>query len=452
MMKAKLNKTFCEGIEPGPEDITVEDATVPGLQLKVTPKGRRVLQFYYRTAEGQRRRPKIGDLGKITVEDAREIAKEWGRAVARGEDPSAARQEKRQRGATVGELWPEYLADAKRRWKPRTLRLQTDLWEKQLAPAFGHVPLADVTRETFRRFHRGGMDKPTQSNQCLRLLRAFWNWAANEEIVPEGSNPTKGARPHPEKPRERYLRPDELPFLMAAIDAEEAAGGLPAVKRTGESKGRGGKGKKETASRGISRHAAALFRLLLFTGARRDEIRLLQWSFVDWNAGAEGRGCLRLPDSKTGAKIIWLSDWAREELEALYEIRTGESWVIEGRVPGKPLDNAAKPWSRVVARANTLWNEQRQEDGLPPMEPGPFTGLRLHDLRHSLASFSVAAGHSLEVIGGALGHKSTRTTARYSHLRADPVERMVQSVGAVMAEAIAGKRGAVRPVRKAAGD
>ena len=61
-----------------------------------------------------------------------------------------------------------------------------------------------------------------------------------------------------------------------------------------------------------------------------------------------------------------------------------------------------KDWERIRARA-----------GLP--------GLRLHDLRHSFASFAVAEGHSLFMVGKVLGHKQARTTEGYAHLSADPV-------------------------------
>jgi len=48
-------------------------------------------------------------------------------------------------------------------------------------------------------------------------------------------------------------------------------------------------------------------------------------------------------------------------------------------------------------------------------------GVRLHDLRHSFASFAIAHGATLFMVGKVLGHKQTRTTEIYAHLADDPV-------------------------------
>jgi site-specific recombinase XerD len=50
-----------------------------------------------------------------------------------------------------------------------------------------------------------------------------------------------------------------------------------------------------------------------------------------------------------------------------------------------------------------------------------LNGVRLHDLRHSFASFAIADGATLFMVGKILGHKQTRTTEIYAHLADDPV-------------------------------
>jgi hypothetical protein len=54
----------------------------------------------------------------------------------------------------------------------------------------------------------------------------------------------------------------------------------------------------------------------------------------------------------------------------------------------------------------------------------------LHDLRHSFASFAVADGHSLFMVGKVLGHKQARTTEGYAHLSADPVIAVADRIAA----------------------
>jgi len=136
-------------------------------------------------------------------------------------------------------------------------------------------------------------------------------------------------------------------------------------------------------------------RLLLLTGARRDEILTLRWSEVDFE-----RGALRLADSKTGAKAIPLGPAALALLAGAPRLE-GNPYVIPGHRSGGRLVGLFRPWVRIRERAE-------------------LGGLRLHDLRHSFASIGAAAGLGLPILGSILGHKSHATTARYAHLSDDP--------------------------------
>jgi hypothetical protein len=63
-------------------------------------------------------------------------------------------------------------------------------------------------------------------------------------------------------------------------------------------------------------------------------------------------------------------------------------------------------------------------------------------LRHSFASFAVADGHSLFLIGKALGHKQARTTEIYAHLSDDPIRTVADRTAAKIAEAMKPRSGA----------
>ena len=108
---------------------------------------------------------------------------------------------------------------------------------------------------------------------------------------------------------------------------------------------------------------------------------------------------LRLPDSKTGAKLIHLNE-QRSTYCALPRI-AGNPYVIAGQKEGARLINLQKAWRRIRATAD-------------------LADVRLHDLRHSFASVAVGSGMSLPMIGKLLGHTQPATTARYAHLAADP--------------------------------
>ncbi len=67
MPKVKLTKRVVEAAKPGAKDIILWDSELRGFGCKITPKGKRVYFAYYRTPDGQQRRPKIGDHDPMTL-------------------------------------------------------------------------------------------------------------------------------------------------------------------------------------------------------------------------------------------------------------------------------------------------------------------------------------------------------------------------------------------------
>jgi len=155
----------------------------------------------------------------------------------------------------------------------------------------------------------------------------------------------------------------------------------------------------------------AAIRLLIFTGARVSEILNLQWQHVDLN-----NGTLRLPDSKTGAKVIFLSVPAANVLKKMPKL-VGSPWVIPSEEPENPWANINKPWLKI-------------------RELAKLEGVRIHDLRHTFASMAVQSGLSLEMVGGLLGHSQASTTKRYSHLSNRFLSTENKKVGDKLAKAL----------------
>ena len=77
-------------------------------------------------------------------------------------------------------------------------------------------------------------------------------------------------------------------------------------------------------------------------------------------------------------------------------------------------------------------------EGSTPQRAG-IPDVRLHDLRHSFASFGVSLGLSLPMVGELLGHADAATTQRYAHLHNDPVRDAVEHIGAAIAAAMGGE-------------
>jgi integrase len=162
--------------------------------------------------------------------------------------------------------------------------------------------------------------------------------------------------------------------------------------------------------------------LLILTGARLTEILTLRWDYVDL-----ANGVLRLPDSKTGAKEVYLNDAAIKLLRDVPRM-AGNPYVVAGHKPGAHLVQLQKPWRRIRAKAN-------------------LDDVRIHDLRHSFASVAVSAGMSLPMIGKLLGHTQPATTARYAHLAVDPIRAASNLVGTEIAAVMNGAKPGPKRVR-----
>ena len=171
---------------------------------------------------------------------------------------------------------------------------------------------------------------------------------------------------------------------------------------------------REIEDEGIELDSAiAAIRLLIMTRCRLNEIMTLRWEHVDIAGQA-----LRLPDSKTGAKVVHVGDAVADVLEKIERLEKNP-WVITGALPGARLTDLQPFWQRVRARAG-------------------LKDVRIHDLRHTFASTAVAAGQGLHMIGKLLGHTQVQTTARYAHLAAEPVKSAANDVSAMLAGALAG--------------
>jgi integrase len=383
MPKQKLTIRSVEAIAPGERDIILWDTDVPGFGCKVTPTGRRSYFVYYRTREGDQRRPALGVHGAIKPEKAREAARAILAEVALGKDPAKRRTDAR-KTPTVAELAERYVSEyATRRKKASSMAEDRRLIAKIIVPAIGTLKVDQVGRLDVRNLHSRLADRPISANRVVALLSSMFAQAEGWGLRPEGSNPVRGVEKYKERRRDRFLSAEEMGRLTAALEAYEA-------------------------KHPSSRSAVLAIRLLTLTGCRLGEIRTLQWKHVDLP-----NRVIRLPDSKTGAKTVYLSTKAAGLLSDARGQAPSAVFVCEGRKQGECLVNLQKPWRRIRAMAG-------------------LDDVRIHDLRHSYASLGVQAGLSLPMIGKLLGHKDVATTARYAHLADDPLRKSAEEISRQM--------------------
>jgi integrase len=421
MPKGHVSKRSTDALvcEPGHDRTFLWDDRLAGFGVCAFPSGAKVYVAQYRM-DGRSRRISIGDHGRLTPDEARSEAKKLLGAVERGADPAKLRREAR--GIrTFKEVATEFMllhVSAKR--KPRTFYEYDLILKVHLLPSLGSRRIVDLTRKDVARLHAKLSDRPVAANRCLLVISSIWNWAARRDEVPAIENPAKGIERNPEKPRERFLNNDEFARLGEALRKAESIG-LPWSVDEANPKAKHA-AKQEKRRTVADPFAVAAMRLLIFTGARLREILHAQWQHVDF-----ARGMIHLQDSKTGKKPIYLSAAALEILATLPRIH-GNPFVIPGGKDGAPRSDLKRPWRSIKQEAQ-------------------LHGLRIHDLRHSFASVGAGASMGLPIIGKLLGHSQPQTTARYSHLQADPLLRAVNTIGATISTAMGDKSTGQQPVK-----
>jgi len=167
-------------------------------------------------------------------------------------------------------------------------------------------------------------------------------------------------------------------------------------------------------ARAITPHVALCIRLPCLTGARKLEVAAAKWSYYD-AAGA----ALHLPESKTGQKDVVIPAAGRHLLAEAQRVDGNPFIVVGYRVKGR-AGNVDRAFYRV-----------RDAAGLPK--------LRIHDLRHAWATTAGRLGVSLPAIAAALGHALPGVTGGYVHVSARDVRPQVETVGAWIADALAGR-------------
>lgn len=370
-------------------------------------------------------------------------------------DPQDAKVEARD-AMTVAQLWDFYSTEgriARPNKKASSWDNDRTMFERHIIPLIGKRTVRSLTKTDVARMQadiaagKTARDEKTgfrgraivkggrsMASHSVVALRSAINLAM--DVVGITDNPASQVERHKAKKRERFLSEIEVALIGEAIACmeEEAA---------------------------ISSEFAAAIRLLMLTGCRKNEILNLQWSWIDMQ-----RGFIEFPDSKTGAKVTPLPPAALEIIRERWEGRSNNPYVLPSKVgvrkptagqqkiEHKPIVGLQKVWEEVRAVATRIGQERATEAGKDPASAPDLSDVRIHDLRHSFASFAVASGNSLPVIGKILGHRQVATTAIYAHLHDDPVKQASEHTAYRISEAL--KVGATRerpvenviPIRK----
>jgi integrase len=366
----------------GVKKIDLFDSEQRGFMLEVRRSGGKTYYQRYTDNRGRERQFKIGPADVLSLANARRQARTVAAQALIGTDPHERRAELRA-VPTLAELVRDRYLPHVKSYK-RSWRTDETVLRVHILPLLGseYVDLirAEPISALVMRMREEGYATGT-TNRVVIVLRHIFNLARKWRVAGVTENATAGINLAPDVNRERFLSLEEANRLIGAIESDE----------------------NEVAARAIM--------LLLLTGARRNEITYAQWDYLDWD-----KRTLLVPVAKSGKpRIIALNDAALELLRSIRS-QSQSRYIFPSPVTGEPSPSLYFPWHRIRTRAG-------------------LSDVRLHDLRHSFASFLVNKGISLYVVQGLLGHAHARYTQRYAHLTSETLRDAVEAVGSVVGAA-----------------
>jgi integrase len=368
MSKINLTSQFVKlaSCPEGKRKIDLFDSSCKGLMLEIRNSGGKTFYLRFKDVRGATRQLRLADFRDISLAQARQLANKKRSDIAMGIDPFEKKAELKKVPKLcdfIADRYLPYVKSYKRSWIT-----DESLLRNHILPNFGHFYLDEVTKKDVIQFiaKHCQTHKPGSVNRVIILLRYIFNLAIRWEIPGITKNPTAGVPLLEENNKlERYLTQDEAQTLFAAVKQSENV------------------------------MLAFIVPMLILTGTRKREVLDAKWSEFDLD-----RRLWRIGMSKSGkARHVPISDGVLTLLESVPRI-DGCEYVFANPA-------TAKPYVSIYCS----WNTARQKAGLPEV--------RMHDLRHSFASFLVNNGRSLYEVQKILGHTQIKTTQRYAHLAND---------------------------------
>ena len=384
MPKAHLDHAFitAAACKPGQSKTDYYDLTVTGFVLECRKSGGRTYYLRYADAAGRQKQHKIGRIEDVTFAAAKKQAQRLRSEVVMGGDPGAAKAEAKAI-PLYRDLAVMHLADAKAHLK--SYATTEACMRNHILPKWGKVPVTEISNRAVGLWlaeKRAAGSSPATVEKMRVILGRSYVLGQRWEVPGTERNPTRGiARKPLNNARERFLTAEEAARLREAVGASQNA------------------------------QLQHIVGLLLLTGARVRELLDARWENVDVD-----RQSWLIPTSKNGKpRHVPLSAAALAVIEALPRFK-GCPWLVPNPDTLKPFVSIKHGWQRAIRVAK-----------LP--------GLRIHDLRHSFASYLVNSGIDLYAVGKVLGHASYQSTQRYAHLANDTLLAAVEAGAAKQAAA-----------------
>ncbi len=388
MPRVKLNQRFADQIRAniGQKKSEWFDLSLKGFYLEVRDTGGKTWRLRLVDESGKGRVINIGDASCVSYDDAKKRAKDL-RAAAQIGQWGLIETKKSKSEPPMG--FADFVANRYlpyARARKRSIDTDISVLNNHLLPAFGDRALGTITKLELVSFHttkrQGGYAAGTVDRMVI-LFRFMMNLAIKWELITKDQNPAAQFEFFNEpNARERYLTQEEVQRLMTELDQ---------------------------SSNLDLRH---IITALLITGCRKREILDAKWANVSLE-----RNIWTFPITKQGRPHnLPITDDCRRFLMALPS-RGQSIYLFPSSRTGLPYRSIFQSWDRV-----------RKNAGMPE--------LRIHDLRHSFASFLVNSGRSLYEVQRLLGHTSSRTTQRYAHLSQNSLAEAMNSANIAVLPAL----------------
>ena len=379
--RIRLTEKAIERLRPKEREYTVWDTRLAGFGVRVRTTGRKSFVFHWSKA-GKAHRATIGSTTFLTPDRALARCASLQAELHDGRPPRRVRENAGETPTLRQFITGPWKTACYDRYKASTKPFIDCALKRQLLPAFGNLPINRIDKaDVVRWFTKYSRKSPGGANKALGLLHQIMNQAIACGVV--SRNPASGIRKNAGRKLNRFLSVDEIRRLNQTLD-------------------------QWVSARPKNSQNADIVRLLLYTGCRRGEILNLQWREVHGDT-------LHLTNAKTGPRRVFLNSSAQELIAR--QPRNGSPWVFPS-----PLDS-----TRPRKDINAFWIAIRKRAGLEDV--------RLHDLRHTLASQAVLQGVSLPVVARLLGHSKAVMTLRvYSHVADREVEAAAERIGDILSE------------------
>jgi integrase len=351
------------------------DTRLTGFFLEVRATGKATYYQRYRDKHRRNRQARIGPADAMSLEEAREAARQVRASITNGFDPHDHAQKQKQIPLFSDFVEKQYLPHVK--VYKRSWQQDEQMIHRHVMPLWSQAKLTDITREDIQDFQvlmiADGM-KPGSVNRYMALVKYIFNLAEKWEIIVK--SPARGISKVADNSRkERYMSKEETSRLLAVL--------------------------KDWPDRVM----ADLIKFLMLTGARKSEACHALWENINLQRGL---WIVPAPMSKSGKpRYIPLSQAAIDLLE-------------NRRINGSRYVFPSPKTGRAIILRHKAWDKLRKQAGIPDV--------RLHDLRHQFASLLVNHGRSLYEVQKLLGHADISTTQRYAHLSQDTLKDATEIV------------------------